>query len=223
MNLLFDYDGTLHDCLYIYAPALRHACAVLESEGWLPPLTSTDEEIGSWLGLPSQEMWDKFAPNLPQQQKMRASALVGDYMRQQIADGHARLYPHARQVLQQLKAAGHTLIFLSNCKGAYLQAHRQAFALDDYFDGLYCAEDCGWLPKEQIFPQIQAAHPGDFVMIGDRRHDMAVAVTHNLPAIGCAYGYGTADELQNTPYIAHDVQEIPALMAQIEAQIAAQK
>lgn len=215
MNLLFDYDGTLHNCLLIYAPAFRAACAELEREGLLPPLTATDAEIGGWLGLSAPEMWHAFAPDLPEEQQQRASQMVSAGMVAAIRRGEARLYPGAAEVLRELKAAGHNLFFLSNCKRAYLAAHRAAFHLDDHFTACYCAEACGWLTKAEIFPQIAAAYPGDYVMIGDRRHDMAVAAAHNLPAIGCAYGYGTADELSEAAYIAHDVREIPALVAEI--------
>ena len=215
MNLLFDYDGTLHNCLLIYAPAFRAACSVLTREGLLPPLAASDAEIGGWLGMPAPEMWRFFAPFLPEKQQRRASQMVGDNMVAAIRRGEAQLYPGAMEVLAGLKEAGNQLFFLSNCKRAYLAAHRAAFRLDDYFTACYCAEEFDWLTKAEIFPQIAAAYPGDFVVIGDRRHDMAVATAHRLPAIGCAYGYGTMDELRDAAYIAYDVKEIPALVDRI--------
>ncbi len=217
MNLLLDYDGTLHDCLVIYAPAFRAVCRQLAAEGLLPPLQATDAEIGGWLGYSSPEMWRAFAPQLPEEQQRRASRLVGELMNAAILAGRARLYPGAEDALRRLKAAGHKLFFCSNCKRDYLALHRQAFPLDEYFTAFYAAEECGWRTKVEMFSLIAAAYPGDFAVIGDRRHDMAVAAAYQLPAVGCAYGYGSPAELAAAMYIAHDVRELPELVAKIAA------
>lgn len=217
MNIILDYDGTLHNCLLIYAPAFRGICRILTEEGLIPRHEYTDAEIGSWLGLPSAEMWAKFAPDLSMEQRKRASRYVYTGMIEGIEGGRARLYPGATGVLQSLKAAGHKLFFLSNCEHKYMEAHRRAFGLDAYFTDMYCAEDCGWRTKADIFPDIAAAHPGDYLMIGDRHHDIEVATVHNLPAIGCAYGYGSPEELAPARYIAQSVTDIPALAAKIAA------
>lgn len=215
MNIIFDYDGTLHNCLLIYAPAFRAVCAKLEDEGLIAHRDYTDEEIGSWLGLSTTEMWSTFAPDFSAEQRGAASEFVYHHMIADINNGVAKLYPHATEVLEKLKADGHRLFFLSNCQHKYMAAHSAAFNLDKYFDEMYCAEDFGWRTKADIFPDIAAAHPGDYLMIGDRHHDIAVATTHHIPAIGCAYGYGTTDELSAADFIAHSVADIPALVAKI--------
>lgn len=215
MNIILDYDGTLHNCLKIYAPAFRAVCAKLEGEGLIPHRDYTDQEIGSWLGLPTNEMWSKFAPDFSAEQKRSASEFVYHHMIDNINNGVAELYPHATEVLRKLKADGHSLFFLSNCQHKYMLAHSTAFNLRAYFDAMYCAEDFGWRTKADIFPEIAAAHEGDFIMVGDRHHDIEVATTHHIPTIGCAYGYGTADELAAADFIAHSVSDIPALVTKI--------
>lgn len=215
MNIIFDYDGTLHNCLLIYAPAFRAISAKLADEGLIPRRSYTDEEVGSWLGLPSAEMWATFAPQLAMEKRREASEFVYRGMISAIEAGKAQLYPGAAGVLAELKAAGHHLFYLSNCQHKYMTAHTAAFKLDTYFDAMYCAEDFGWHSKADIYPEIAAAHPSDYLMIGDRRHDMEVATTHGIPAIGCAYGYGSTDELAPATHIAASVTDIPALVAKI--------
>lgn len=219
MNIIFDYDGTLHNCLLIYAPAFRAISAKLADEGLIPHRTYTDEEIGSWLGLPGAEMWATFAPNLPMDVRKSSSEFVYRGMIAAIESGDAQLYHGAADTLRELKAAGHKLFFLSNCQHKYMAAHSAAFNLGDYFDDMYCAEDFDWRTKADIYPEIAAAHPGSYIMIGDRRHDMDVATAHGIPAIGCAYGYGTPDELAPATHIAADVSEIPAQVDKIIAQL----
>lgn len=209
-TIILDYDGTLHDCIRVYAPAFRLAYDGLVRRGLMPPRAWQDREIEGWLGLTAVEMWDSFAPDLSQEDRDAASALVGEEMVRQIRAGNARLYPGAPEALDRLKAAGHRLIFLSNCRRNYMQAHEEAFPLDRWFSGLYCAEDYGWRPKTEIFLSIRDRFPGPYIAVGDRYKDMELARTHALPAIGCAYGYGSEAELAEADAVIRSPAELPA-------------
>jgi phosphoglycolate phosphatase len=54
------------------------------------------------------------------------------------------------------------------------------------------------------------AHLKDFIMIGDRKHDIIGANNTGIHSIGVTYGYGSHDELiQYKPtYIVNDVDAI---------------
>ena len=65
VNLLFDYDGTLHDSLRIYAPALQTAYDRLVRLGYVPARRWSADEVRQWIGLSPGEMWDRFLPDLP--------------------------------------------------------------------------------------------------------------------------------------------------------------
>ena len=73
MNLLFDYDGTLHDTAHIYIPAFRLAYRTLVERGLAPDQDFTDEEIKSWLGYSPKEMWTALLPDQPWSRLMDAS------------------------------------------------------------------------------------------------------------------------------------------------------
>ena len=45
---------------------------------------------------------------------------------------------------------------------------------------------------------------------------MEVADKYGLKSIGCAYGYGTADELEAASAVAHDVKDIYRLVKTID-------
>ena len=55
--LIFDYDGTLHDSIQIYALAFRKSYRALVRMGYVPEKQFTDMEISRWLGFTAQEMW----------------------------------------------------------------------------------------------------------------------------------------------------------------------
>lgn len=50
-TIFFDYDGTLHDSLRIYALAFKKAYAYLVEEGHTEPKEWSDKEISHWLGF----------------------------------------------------------------------------------------------------------------------------------------------------------------------------
>ena len=59
--LIFDYDGTIHDTMRIYRPAVRRAFQWLREQGHTVPETS-DRQIASWLGMNTRDMWNSFLP-----------------------------------------------------------------------------------------------------------------------------------------------------------------
>lgn len=207
-NLIFDYDGTLHDCIKIYASAFRAAYSHLVSLSIAENKEWEDDEISRWLGFSSKDMWDKFMPSLPQSRKNECSQLIGNTMLGLTNEGKARLYPHTFEVLQQLTSDGYTLIFLSNCKHNYMQAHRKQFHLDHYFSDFYCAGDFMFMPKYKIFNIINSYYTGEFIVIGDRFQDMEIAQKHGLKSIGCSYGYGEEWELTSATIIISDIADI---------------
>lgn len=207
-NLIFDYDGTLHNAVKIYEPAFLKAYDYLLESGYAQKQVMSSEKISHWLGFSAKDMWDNFMPNLPTEIKDKCSKIIGDEMLRLVQCNKAQLYPDALDVLGQLKNLGYNLIFLSNCKHMYMEAHNQAFGLDDYFGEFYCTEDYDFKPKYIIFETIKEKYDGEFIIIGDRFQDMEVAHRFGLKAIACRYGYGSEDELLYATYVVNKVSEI---------------
>lgn len=213
MTLIFDWDGTLHDTLRLYGRAVRAACRQLVQDGYAPPREYSDRELSVYLGIRAADMWDEFMPALPQAVKSAAIERVGREMERAIRRGEARLYDGVPAVLDRLSRAGHTMVILSNCRHAYLWAHRDFWELDRWFSGYYCCEDYDGKPKEQIVPRIMARFPGPYLVIGDRASDFRAAHCSGLPCIGCAYGFGSPEELAQADRTADVCGDIPRLVA----------
>lgn len=207
-NLLFDYDGTLHNSIKIYAPAFRTAYTYLIKNGYADTKEFTDQEISYWLGFTAYDMWKSFLPNLPEEEKKKCSTMISKEMISLINMGKAELYPQAENILQKLKDLGYNLVFLSNCKHAYMEAHIKQFRLDRFFSVFYCSEDFGFIPKHEIFKTIKVNHPGDYIVIGDRFQDMEISEVYNLQSVGCLYGYGVPIELQYATYRIDNLSDI---------------
>lgn len=216
-NLIFDYDGTLHQSMLTYAPAFRATCKMLEDMGYMPVKEYTDDEISYWLGFNSTDMWNNFLPDVPADIKEKARIFLGQDMGQRIENGEGALYPNAEKVLAELKSQGHTLIFLSNCRVKYMERHSRVFELHRFFDFFYCCEEFDFIPKYQIFRLFSLQHKGKFVVIGDRFHDIETAVKNGLKSIGCRYGYGSPEELSVADIIVDDITEIPEAVKKLLA------
>lgn len=209
MNLIFDYDGTLNNCMKTYRPAFHKAYAWLVEKGYVEPKNYSDKEISYWLGFTGVEMWEKFQPQLPFEIREICRNMISVESNAQITNGNAELFDGAERVLAQLHADGHTLIFLSNCRKLYMQNHNEIFGLDRYFDFFYCSEEFDNIPKFEIFRKFKDRHKGEYIVIGDRFHDIETAVKNDLKSIGCAYGYGSEHELSDADIIVNNVMEIP--------------
>ncbi|MDD5946141.1 MAG: HAD family hydrolase [Clostridia bacterium] len=206
INLVFDYDGTLHDSMKIYAPSFKACCALMREEGDTVR-EYTDEEIKRWIGMDVKSMWNEFRPDFPQEKKDRYGGFIGENMVKLINEGKAELYDGVPEMLSELKER-YRLIFLSSCKRSYMLAHIRAFGLDRFFSGFYCTEDYGFAPKYKIFEHIKENYDGDFTVIGDRYSDMETAEKFGLKSIGCLYGYGSKDELKNADIKVKSIEEL---------------
>ena len=214
-TVFFDYDGTLHNSMAIYGPAFRSAYAWLVEEGHMPPQEFTDEWISQWLGWTTQNMWTTFAPNLPEPVWRHAAKIVGHEMDRLTEEGTARLFDGVPELLEQLKAEGYQLAFLSNCRTDYMNVHRKMFGLDKYFDAYYWAEGYGDIPKWEIYQQVRGRHAFPQVMVGDRFHDMEVATKSGIPFIGCAYGFGLEGELEGASATVSSPGDIPEAVGRL--------
>lgn len=214
-NLIFDYDGTIHNSMKTYAPAFRNTCKWLYDNGYIAKCEYSDRQISYWLGFNSTDMWEQFQPELSPALREKARIMLGDDMAQRVENGEGALFENAENVLETLKNNGYNLIFLSNCRVHYMERHKRVFGLDRFFSYFYCCEDFNFIPKYEIFRKIKPFHDGDFVIIGDRFHDIETAVKNNLKSIGCGYGYGSPEELVNADVIVNDITEIPEVIGSL--------
>ncbi|MGB5823453.1 MAG: HAD family hydrolase [Proteocatella sp.] len=211
-NIIFDYDGTLHESIKIYAPAFKKAYAYLVENGYAQDKTWSESEISRWLGYSSKDMWQEFMPELPSEIKEICSSLIGSTMLEYMQEGKAKLYEGSLETLENLRNMGYQLIFLSNCKVEYMQMHIRLFNLDKYFSAFYCTQQYDFAPKHEIFNHIRQNHPGSFIVVGDRFQDIEIAAVHSLFSIGCAYGYGSIEELWDADVIIQSIDEITDMM-----------
>jgi len=224
MTLIFDYDGTLHNTTHVYGCSFRAAYAWLVAQGYAPERYYPDEAVTKWLGMTAQEMWTDFMPELPDDIWRRANDIVAAEMARQVLAGCGSLYAGIPEALDLLRAEGFRMVILSNCMRSYMAAHRTAFLLDRWFSGYFCAEDYRFIPKEEMFLAIREQFPdAGYLVVGDRASDCKVGLVHGLPTIGCAYGFGTEEELGFCTAVIRSPDQLPQTVRRLSASVRIEK
>jgi len=211
-TIFFDFDGTLHDSIHVYAPAFIKGYDYLVANNYAPARTWSHHEISYWLGYNSVDMWNSFMPKLDEDIRKIASKIVGDEISLQIRSGNGALYPKTIETLKYLTSKDYTLVFLSNCGTYYKDLVRAQFHLDLYFDEMICSEDFNQIPKHEILKQIIPNYMNDMVIVGDRFQDIESGLRNDIFTIGCEYGYGTETELNQSNYKIKELSQLMTLL-----------
>ena len=208
-HLIFDYDGTIHDTLKIYFPALQQAFQWLRDEKGVFVPEVPPEQAAGWLGMNTFDMWNSFLPGLPMDLKQKAAAMAGDAMAAQVQAHQASWYPGMQHVLDILKSRNYHMSILSNCQRSYGRIHWDAFEMERWFDTFYDCETYHHAPKDEIILKISRSLPPPYVVIGDRKSDLDCAQASGSPFIGCLYGFGSAEELSGADALIRSPAELP--------------
>jgi phosphoglycolate phosphatase len=207
-TIFFDYDGTIHNSIYLYAPAFQKAYDYLVDNNLAEKKSWSHNEISHWLGFNPPEMWEAFQPNLSEELRQKCSNIIVEEMKVLISNGKSILYDGALETLEYLKRNGYHLVFISNCKKYYMKSQADLFSLDRYFETMVCSEEYDFIPKHEILRAIIPNYPEKMIIIGDRSQDIEAGKKNNIYTIGCSYGYAMTDELKEADFIINDIKEL---------------
>lgn len=207
-TIFFDYDGTLHNSIRIYAPAFRKAYAYLVQNGYAEERKFSDLEISRWLGYSPPDMWKEFMPQVEEDTRRKCSSIIGEEMSALTEKGYAKLYEGAQETLEYLHEKGYRLVFLSNCKIYYRDTHKEIFRLGDNFEDLVCSEEYDFIPKHEILKQIKPRYEEEMLIVGDRNQDMEAGMKNDIHTIGCSYGFSLENELSDADLVIDDIRDL---------------
>ncbi|MBQ1463714.1 MAG: HAD family hydrolase, partial [Ruminococcus sp.] len=97
-NIIFDYDGTLHETMRIYEPAFRSTFKWLTDSGYVQPQEISSKDISYWLGFNSTDMWSNFQPGLDPEIREKARVMLGEDMARRAENGEGALYPGTKEM-----------------------------------------------------------------------------------------------------------------------------
>ncbi len=189
--ILFDLDGTLTDS----GEGIIN-CVIYALERFGLPIPSR-EALRYFVGPPLHESFIK--QGVPAD---RAEEAVAIYRERYVPVGmfENTPYPGVRELLEKLKAEGHTLYVASSKPEWMCVEILKHFDLAKYFEKICGATmDTSRTNKEAVIEYLirENGRADNMLMVGDTRFDVTGAKAHGIPCIGVSWGYGSVAEMRN--------------------------
>ena len=188
--ILFDLDGTLTDS----GEGIIN-CAVFALEQLGLPVPSRTE-MRSIVGPPLIDSFRRFG--VPEEKLEEAVSLFRSRYNP-IGIFENTPYPGIRELLETLKAHGHTLCVATSKPEQMAHRVLTHFDLESYFDTVCGASlDESRSSKDEVIAFLlqKNGRADNMVMVGDTKYDVLGAAAHGIPTIGVAWGYGEISEME---------------------------
>lgn len=190
--LLFDLDGTLSDSKIGITKSVQYA---LEKLG----IIEADlDKLEPFIGPPLRET---FARHYRFDEETVAKA-IRYYQERYKETGmfENELYPGIPALLKELNEQPYSLVVATSKPAVFAEKILRHFGIADEFAHIIGSNlDGTRSAKADIIAHIMSLYPAcgqrDFLMIGDRMHDIHGANHAGIDSVGVAYGYGSVDEL----------------------------
>lgn len=209
--VLFDLDGTLTDPKIGITKSVQYA---LQKMGIFEPDL---EKLVPFIGPPLQETFSVFY-SFDEQQVAEA---IGYYRERYGETGmyENELFPEIPDLLAALQQAGMILVVATSKPTFYAEKILEHFHISQFFQQVVGSNlDGTRSAKAEIIAHILEQFPqtakSDFIMIGDRKHDLIGASRMGIDSIGVTYGYGSREELsrENPTYIVDSIADIGKIL-----------
>ncbi|MFD0681958.1 MULTISPECIES: HAD family hydrolase [unclassified Paenibacillus] len=205
--ILFDLDGTLTDSKIGITKCVQYA---LEKMGIL---VSELDELEPFIGPPLQESFSSIYSFDEEQSK-----LAIEYYRERFKETgmfENELYTGIAELLAHLKEHQKNLVVATSKPTVFAEKILQYFNIEKYFDLVVGSNLDGTMTaKTEIIQYIMDKYNDyekeEFIMIGDRKHDIIGANNTGICSIAVTYGYGTLEEIiqSNPTFIVNNVNGI---------------
>lgn len=209
--ILFDLDGTLSDPKVGITKSVQYALKKLDIEE--PDL----DKLECFIGPPLQVSFAEYY-QLDEERTQRAI----DFYRERFKEKgmfENELYPTIPELLSSLKEQQFTLVVATSKPTIFSEKILEYFKIDYFFDLVVGSNlDGTRTSKTEIIQYIVDKYSdyelNDFIMIGDRKHDIIGANNTGIHSIGVTYGYGSLEELsQYSPtYLVKSVEKIKDIL-----------
>ncbi|WP_419394129.1 HAD family hydrolase [Cytobacillus praedii] len=209
--ILFDLDRTLSDPKMGITKSVQYALQKMDIDE--PNIDKLECFIGPPLQVSFAEYYD-----FDEKNTQRAI----DYYRERFKDKgmyENELYSDIPLLLKSLKEQQYTLVVATSKPTIFSEQILKYFKIDQYFELVVGSNlDGTRTSKTEIIQYILNKYHehrlDDFIMIGDRKHDIIGANNTGIDSIGVTYGYGSFKELSdsNPTHIVNSVDEIKDIL-----------
>jgi pyrophosphatase PpaX len=206
--ILFDLDGTIIDTNELIIETFLH---VLKDR---TPEPLTRDYIAANMGLSLREQLKFFA------KREDVDDLIPLYREYNLRrhDDLVKEFPHAREVMAALRAAGKRIAVVTNKARTSTMKGLRLCGMEAYVDAVVTTEDAA-RPKPDPDPLFEAmkrlgVRPEEAVMVGDSHYDILAAHRAGVRAVGVSWSLKGEAFLRRygADWIIRDMRELPALV-----------
>ena len=205
--LLFDLDGTLSDPKEGITKSVQYALQKLNV--YEPDL----DKLECFIGPPLQISFSEYY-GFHEEKTQTAINLYRERFKEKGMFENV-LYPNIPSLLNSLKEQGYTLVLATSKPTIFAEEILKYFEIHHYFDCIVGSNlDGTRSSKTEIIQYILNTYKGhdssEFIMIGDRKHDIIGANNSGIDSVGVIYGYGSLEEVKSSKptYIADSVEQL---------------
>lgn len=205
--ILFDLDGTLTD------PKIGITRSVQYALGKMGIVEPDLDKLDPFIGPPLQESFTQLYSFDEEQTR-----LAIEYYRERFTDKgiyENELYQGITELLTQLKEEHKTLVVATSKPTVFAESILRYFNIDKFFDLVVGSHLDGTRTAkteiiQYVLDQYRDCDKRQFIMIGDRKHDIIGAIHTGICSIGVTYGYGSVEEIKamKPTYIVNDVRSL---------------
>ncbi len=195
--IIFDLDGTIVDSLDDLTVSVNH---MLGSFGH--PLLRR-EGVRSLVGQGALKLVERAMPGAEPDVIRKALEIFLEYNARHLIDATAP-YPDVDSTLRKLQCFGHTMVVVTNKNESLSRQLLAALGLDGFFREIYGADT---LPSRKPSPEpllhvmgVLGFSKDKTLMVGDSINDISAGNAAGVVTIGCSWGYGNIDELENADW-----------------------
>ncbi|MBK5274316.1 MAG: HAD-IIIA family hydrolase [Desulfuromonadales bacterium] len=207
--VLFDLDGTLVDSLHDLTDAVNHMLKGFDRQQLTP------EQVRQLVGKGAGNLVQRALATDSCEDIGRGLAMFTEYNAIHIVD-KSRLYPGARELLQQLAAAGIRMAVITNKNEALSRLILKALDINSFFETIaggdsYSEMKPSPLPLLRVIGE-QGINPAESVMVGDSINDIQAGRRAGITTIGCGWGYGEQQEIADADFSAASCDELAGIL-----------
>lgn len=206
-GIIFDIDGTMwNSCV----PVAEAWSLVTKPE---MGLSFTNEDMRSVMGLPMDEISQRFFPKLTPEKRQEIADKCMENENRYLLNHPGEPYPDLLTTLLALKK-DYSLAIVSNCQKGYIDAFLDSLSLRALFSDFLSWGD-NHLPKGQNIALIIKRNSFEKALyVGDTENDEKETHLAKIPFVHAAYGFG---EAKNPEGSINALNELPPLVEKLLA------
>lgn len=209
--ILFDLDGTLTDPKVGITKSVQYALSKFNI------YEDNLDKLVSFIGPPLMESFQEFY-KFDEDRAWKAVEFYREYF------SHTGIYENGLydgifQLLDKLQGQERRIILATSKPTVYAKEILDYYQISPFFTEIIGSNlDGSRIQKGDVIAHIlslfKAIDKGEFLMVGDRKHDIMGARANDIDSLAVTYGYGSKEELagESPTYLVNSVIELTQLL-----------